>query len=479
MTALVRFISFGSALFLIGGLAPPPDASPSLESRPNIVFILVDDLGYGQLGLTGHPIIETPNIDRLAAQGVVFDHAYAGSTVCSPSRISLMTGKDTGALHSSANSILLRDGDRTTAHMLSAAGYRTALFGKWGIGTTFGKNDPMTMGFDTWTGVLHNITAHRQYPTMIFRDSEMAFVPGNVAGAQGTYAQRLFTDEALSFLGEVGADPFFLYLSYTAPHADIAAPADLVDRYAEAFDETPYPGLISGPAKPEFADYYPEPVAKPQATLAAMITALDGYVGEVLSALDASGHAENTIVIFTSDNGPHSEGGVDHVASRAAAPYRGGKRDLYDGGIHVPFIARWPAAAKGGRVVTDPISFADILPTLAEASEADATSMMGLAPTGLSILGVLTNENDAMPDRTLYWAFTRQLGDPNSGLTGVVVQAARRGRLKAVRLGETAPVQLYDILDDPSETHDLAAERPADAASFAAYLDARLANVQD
>jgi len=179
---------------------------------PNVIFILVDDMGYGQLGVTGHPIIKTPNIDKLANEGILFTQAYSGSTVCSPSRISLMTGKDTGALHSNANTIKLRPQDKTLAHMMRNVGYKTALFGKYGIGTTFGKTDPMTMGFDTWYGLLHNVTAHRQFPIMMFRDNDMQFIGPNKGGAEEAYAQELFTDAAVDYIDSYEDDTPFLHV---------------------------------------------------------------------------------------------------------------------------------------------------------------------------------------------------------------------------------------------------------------------------
>lgn len=199
-------IAAASALFILPGcssVAAAPASSAATRPahanevseapRPNVLFILFDDLGYGQLGFTGHRIIQTPNIDRLAHQGMIFSNGYAGSTVCSPSRISLMTGRDTSRMSSAGNDIELLPSDRTIAHVLGEAGYSTALFGKFGIGTQFGETDPMAMGFGHWVGLMHNIEAHRQYPTFVYRDNQVTFVPGNIAGAKGTFAQRLFT----------------------------------------------------------------------------------------------------------------------------------------------------------------------------------------------------------------------------------------------------------------------------------------------
>ena len=450
------------------GVTAPSDA-------PNVLFILVDDMGYGQLGVTGHPIIKTPNIDKLAENGILFTQAYSGSTVCSPSRISLMTGKDTGALHSNANTIKLRPQDKTLAHMMGNVGYRTALFGKYGIGTTFGKTDPMTMGFQTWYGLLHNVTAHRQFPTMMFRDNDMEFIAPNKAGAEEAYAQELFTDAAVDYIDSYeGKNPFFMLLSYTSPHAELAAPEEFVAPYSGKFNEVYYTGLTDPENKPIFAEYYPKPVAEPNATQAGMIAALDAYIGEVMTALDNKGLAENTLVFFTSDNGPHEEGGADPIEIRASTPYRGGKRDLYDGGIHVPMIVHWPAKINEGRVNDTPMAFADILPTLADLADAPKSAMDGLDPNGASVLPVIINPDAEIPERVLYWEFAQQLGDPNSGVVGTVKQAARRGDWKVVRLREDAPIELYNIMTDKSESKNLAADYPELVKEFQQMFDKQL-----
>ena len=449
-------------------LTAPADA-------PNVLFILVDDMGYGQLGVTGHPIIKTPNIDKLANEGILFTQAYSGSTVCSPSRISLMTGKDTGALHSNANTIKLRPQDKTLAHMMSNVGYKTALFGKYGIGTTFGKTDPMTMGFDTWYGLLHNVSAHRQFPIMMFRDNDMQFIGPNKGGAEEAYAQELFTDAAVDYIDSYEENnPFFMLLSYTSPHAELAAPEEFVAPYSGKFDENYYTGMSDLENIPLFAEYYPKPVAEPNATQAGMVAALDAYIGEVMTALENKGLAENTLVFFTSDNGPHEEGGADPIEIRASAPYRGGKRDLYDGGIHVPMIAHWPAKIKEGRVNNTPMAFADILPTLADLADAPKSAMDGLNPNGMSVLPVIINPDAEIPERVLYWEFAQQLGDPNSGVVGTVKQAARRGDWKVIRLREDAPIELYNIMADKSESQNLAADYPKIAQEFETLFNERL-----
>lgn len=439
-----------------------------------MLFILLDDLGYGQLGITGHKIIKTPNMDQLAREGMLFANGYAGNTVCSPSRISLMTGRDTSRLSSASNGISLREGDRTIAHMLSDAGYSTALFGKFGIGTKFGKTDPMAMGFQHWVGLLHNIEAHRQHPLFLYRDNDVQFVSENLGGAKGGYAQRLFTDAALQFLDRQNASqPFFAYVSYTSPHSEMIAPEEFVAPYRGRFPEVPYNGRAGPTPREQFPEYYPDPIAQPNAVQAGMIAALDAYIGELLAKLAERGLADNTLVILTSDNGPHSEGGGDPIGIAASGPFRGGKRELTEGGIHMPFIARWPDTIRAGRVEDDPVTFADILPTLGVlAGVPGEAARMGA--NGISFAELLIDEQVSLPERMLYWAFQGQLGDPNSGVTGKVQQAGRIGRWKAIRADQEAAIQLYDLSNDPGEARDLASQYPAVAADFASRFEAEL-----
>ena len=484
-TRLFRILVTASALALQGcaagsGLASntseTPVASAAQEApRPNVLLILIDDMGYGQLGVTGHAIIKTPNIDKLAAQGMLFANGYAGSTVCSPSRISLMTGRDASRLSSTANSITLHPGDRTLAHLLSDAGYTTALFGKFGIGTTFGETDPMTMGFQHWTGLLHNIQAHRQFPMFLFQNNEMIPVPENRAGAQGAYAQRLFTDAALKFLGEQdGSKPFFAFVSYTSPHSEMAAPEEFVAPYRGRFPETPYNGLEGPTPAEQFPEYYPLAMDEPNAVQAGMIAALDSSVGELVAQLEARGLKDNTLIIITSDNGPHSEGGGDPIGIAAGGPFRGGKRDLTEGGIHMPFIATWPSVIRAGRIENEPVMFADIMPTLGElAGVPGAAAAMGA--NGASLASLLMRTDARLPERMLYWAFARQLGDPNSGVIGVTQQAGRIGDWKAFRVSRDAPVELYNLKADPGEANNVASRYPEIAADFAARFDAEMA----
>ena len=459
--------SFGAPAFLFSILVSSVWAvEPLLADRPNIIFIMADDLGFNQLGCYGDTPIKTPNLDRLAKDGIRFTQAYAGNTVCSPSRVSLLTGRDGRLMHDNSNKVQLRDIDVTIAHVLKHAGYDTALFGKYSIGSQMGVTDPLAMGFDTWYGMYSILEGHRQYPHFLWRDGKKLRVEQNEGGRKGAYAQELFTKEAIDYISTDRDNPFFVMLMFSSPHAELAAPEKFVKPYLGKFDDVAYTGMSTGQPADKYAWYYPESVEHPRATFAGMVTALDAYVGNIVATLKQRGIADNTLIVFTSDNGPHDEGGGDPEFFKAAAPYKGMKRDLFDGGIHVPMIVHWPASIKEGRVDSTPWAFADVLPTFADLAGAPLTSVPRVKTNGISIRPRLNDSPSPLPERTLYWEFGKQVGDPNSGVVGEVFQAARRGRWKAVRYGADAPVQLFDLDDDPGETKDLSGYQPDIHAEF-------------
>ena len=448
-----------------------PSFAAITKTRPNIIFILTDDLGFNQIGAYGDTPIQTPNLDKLATDGIRFTQAYAGNTVCSPSRVSLFTGRDGRLMENNSNTVQLRDIDVTFAHVLKHGGYDTALFGKYSIGSQMGVTDPLAMGFDTWYGMYSILEGHRQYPQILWRDGKKLRVEANEGGKKGAYAQELFTNETIDYIRRERDNPFFVLLAYSSPHAELGAPEKYIQQYQEAFDETPYTGMSTGEPSDKYAWYYPEPVDRPNATLAAMITALDDYIGQIAAALEAQGIADNTLIVFTSDNGPHDEGGADPEFFEASAPYKGMKRDLYDGGIHVPMILSWPGAIQTGRVDDTPWTFADVLPTFAELAGVPLNSIPRVKTNGLSIAPLLNDTPQAMPERTLYWEFGKQAGDPNSGIIGEVFQAARRGKWKAVRYGMDAPVELYNLEEDPGETKELSTEEKEIHQTFTELFD--------
>jgi arylsulfatase A len=460
----ITFIFVG--LFAVGG-----GINASESKRPNIIFILADDLGFNQLGCYGETPILTPNLDRLAGRGIRFTQAYSGNTVCSPSRVSLFTGRDGRLMENNSNTVQLRDIDVTMAHVLKHAGYDTALFGKYSIGSQMGVTDPLAMGFDTWFGMYSILEGHRQYPHFLWRDGKKLRVRENERGKKGAYAQELFSEEAIKYIEQPHENPFFVTLAFSSPHAELAAPAEYVDLYKNEFPEKPYLGMSTGEASDKYAWYYPEPVASPHATLAGMVTALDDYVGQIVAALEKKGIAENTLIFFTSDNGPHDEGGGDVEFFKSSAPYKGMKRDVYDGGIHVPMIVHWPAAIRAGRVDATPWAFADVLPTLADVAGVSLNSVPRVKTNGVSIRGLLSDEPTVIPERLLYWEFGKQAGDPNSGIIGEVFQAARRGAWKAVRYGLEAPVEIYNIETDPGESEELSGRYPRIHREFSALFE--------
>ncbi len=426
--------------FLAGLTASSLAAQPRVP-KPNIVFILADDLGYGDLGCYGQKLIQTPNLDRLASEGIRFTSAYSGSTVCAPSRCALMTGKHTGHARIRGNNRAdLLPEDVTVAKLLKSAGYRTGIFGKWGLGTAGNSGVPNRQGFDEWFGYLDQRHAHTYYPTHLWEDEREYFLPGNFGVKRHSYTPDLFLERALRFLDRNKDNPFFLYYPSTIPHAN-----------NELTKESG-----NGMEVPEDAPYSDKPWPQPDKNFAAMVTRLDRDVGTLLAKLAALGLDKNTLVIFTSDNGPHKEGGNHPNFFHSSGPLRGIKRDLYEGGVRVPAMARWPGVIKPGQVSNQPWAFWDFLPTVAE--------IAGVAPPsaidGISIVPALAGK--VITGRAyFYWEFHEQ------GFT----QAVRLGDWKGVRkTSVTNPIELYNLADDVSETKDLALQNPEVVAKIAGIM---------
>lgn len=402
--------------------------------RPNLILILADDLGYGDLGCYGQTRILTPNLDRMAAEGIRFTSAYAGSTVCAPSRCSLMTGLHTGHARTRGNrfpDLPLRPEDVTVAEVLKGAGYRTALVGKWSLGELGSTGYPTRKGFDEWFGYFSQLHAHNYYPEHLL-DGEKAYIcRGNMGMQRRDYAPDLFTARALEFLEKQdGSNPFFLHLCYTVPHANNEMGRDTGD----------------GMEVPSYGPYANRPWPQPEKGFAAMITRMDSDIGRILETLKRRGLDDNTLVLFTSDNGPHREGGHDPNFFESSGPLRGIKRDLYEGGIRVPMIARWPARIRGGQTSDFPWAFWDVLPTLAELAGAKAPPGLD----GMSVVPALTGQAQK-PHEHFYWEFHE----------GGFAQAVRLGPWKGVRKGIDGPIELYNLEEDISERRNLAADRPA------------------
>ena len=430
MSRLVPF------LFLIfSACATSSDTRP-----PNIIFILADDLGYGDLGSYGQEVIQTPRLDQMAAEGMRFTDHYAGSTVCAPSRCVLMTGLHSGHCRIRGNRLVpLEVEDVTIAELLQEAGYSTALIGKWGLGEPGTTGIPNRQGFDYFYGYLNQVHAHNFYPEFLWRDTvqvplrnEVVPVSRNGLGGYATtrvdYSHDLVTDEALAWVAHQQDAPFFLYLAYTIPHANNEAPA----------------GGIHGMEVPDYGIYADSSWEDPHKGTAAMISRLDRDVGRLLDLLRQMEIDEQTLVLFTSDNGPHREAGRVPEFFESSGPLRGIKRDLYEGGIRVPFLAWWPGTVLPGQTTGHPSAFWDFLATASEAAGIDP-----IPSDGTSYLPTLKGEPQAAHDY-LYWEFHE--GPPK--------QAVRAGDWKAVYFHERQATELYDLNLDLGETTDIAAERP-------------------
>lgn len=434
----------------------------SLAAQPNLVWIMADDLGYGDLGCYGQKVIQTPHLDRMAAEGMRFTHYYAGATVCAPSRSVLMTGLHQGHTRVRGNAgqenpaaQALQPGDVTVAGLLQKAGYQTALIGKWGLGDTGAAEMglPRKHGFGLFYGYLNQHHAHNHFPDFLWRNEERVSLPNVVTpvGDQGggytaegkVYADDLFAEEALRFVSDNQRRPFFLYWSMVIPHANNERSRALGD----------------GAHVPDYGSYASKDWPDPDKGQAAMITRLDGHVGRFLDHLKSLGLAENTLVIFTSDNGPHNESKHDLTRFQPSGPFTGIKRSLTDGGIRVPFIAWWPGTVKAGSESGHVGYFPDWLPTAAELAGAGLPENTD----GLSLVPALLGKGDQQKAHEfLYWEF-------HEG--GFKQATLYQGRWKAIRQGgPDAPVVLYDQLSDAAEQSNVAAQYPEIAAKTGAYL---------
>ncbi|MEZ5275082.1 MAG: arylsulfatase [Opitutaceae bacterium] len=413
---------------------------------PNIIFIMADDLGYGDLGCYGGTMIKTPNIDRLAREGTRFTEAYSGSPVCAPARCVLITGVHTGHARIRDNNpivggqieafgeggvrLSLTGEEASIAAALREAGYRTGAAGKWGLSEPDTPGTPNRMGFDEWLGYLNQNHAAYYYTDYLWRNEERMEIPGN-DGVKGTvYSNDLFRDFALDFIRQNRDRPFFLYLPVTIPHNRMEVP-DL--------------GSYEGNGWPE-----------PWQAYAAMVTRLDNYVGQIMAKLDELDLAGDTLVIFTSDNGPLR--GDRTTFLNSAGGLRGSKATVYEGGLRVPLIARWPGVVPADEARDGPWMFVDVFPTLLAVAGAEVPGGLD----GISVLPLLTGEPQDLSERALYWEFPKDR----------LWQAVRLGPWKAVRQGTDQPLELYNLEDDPAETHDVASEYPETASSLAAVMDA-------
>ncbi len=430
-----------------------------IPPKPNIIFILADDLGYGDLGFLGQKYIETPNIDRLAREGMFFTNHYSGAPVCAPSRSAFITGLHTGHTPVRGNFEVLPEGQYpmpdslvTLVKVMKQAGYSTGAFGKWGLGFVGTTGDPNQQGFDQFFGYNCQRYAHRYYPGHLWENKVKIELPGNGWIQKTTYAPDLIQEETLEFIEENQDQPFFLFMPIVMPHAELAAPADeILEKYRLKFgEEKPHVGGKGADYGPEMSipGYQSEPY--PHATFAAMVGRIDHYVGEVLAKLDQLGLTENTIVIFTSDNGAHQEGGADPDFFDSNGPFKGYKRDLYEGGVHVPLIVKWPGKVKPGSTSDHRSAFWDWLPTFAEITGSDGPNKID----GISFLPTLLGQSTQKKHDYLYWEF-HELG----GRQAVLKDGWKLVKLQ-VKDASKMTVELYNLNADPGETKDLSTNYP-------------------
>ena len=434
--------------------------------KPNVIYILADDLGIGDLGCYGQKKLKTPNIDRLAKEGMLFTSHYSGNTVCSPTRAVLMTGQHPGKVHCRGNgkedSFALDPAMITMPRMFKNAGYATGAFGKWGLGTTSrdDASNPLKHGFDHFSGWKSQRIAHTYYPTCLVRDGV------EVPLKEGTFVHDIIMEDAFKFVEENAASktPFFCYIPTAVPHAAMHAPKELHEKWRKIYPQFDKKigkyGAGAGEKTPN--------VVNPIAGFAAMMENLDNQIGQLLDLLKKKGVDENTIVIFSSDNGAHREGGHDPSFWDSNGPYRGIKRDLYEGGIHAPMLARWPSTINAG-VKSDHLgAHWDVLPTMAGLigqpvpKQSDGVSML---PT---FLGQTAKQKE---HEFLYFEFIR------GGAESFTSRALRQGNWKAVQRSkgnkgkEFLPVELYDLSKDTGEKKDLASKHADKVKAFQKLMD--------
>ena len=467
MKKLLLYIGF---LFLVYSCKNPNKVNERNHLQPNIIFILADDLGYGDVGVYGQQNFETPNLDRLAHGGMKFLQHYSGSTVCAPSRSALMTGQHTGHTFIRGNSergfTLDKEGqyplapeEITIAEVLKKGGYATGAFGKWGLGYPGSEGDPTKQGFDEFFGYNCQRVAHNYYPTHLWDNLTKTPLKGNDGKTKTVYAPLIIHEKALSFIEKNKGRPFFMYYPSVIPHAELAAPEKYMEKYRGKFmPEKEY--IKKGNSSPN-SKVNPESInnynvggynsqKESHAAFAAMVSLLDEQVGQIIDKVDDLGIAENTLIIFSSDNGPHLEGGADPDYFGSNGPLRGYKRDLYEGGIRVPTLAYWPSQITPNSKSDHISAFWDFFPTAIEIAGLDYNSSK---IDGISFLPELKGK-DQKKHPYLYWEFLEKGGR----------QAVRMNQWKAIRMNMSknpdSPIELYNVHQDIGEQENLAVQYP-------------------
>lgn len=445
-----------TSIILLASLAAAGCTQSARENKsPNIIYILADDLGYGDLSCYGQKNFSTPNINRIAEQGMLFTQHYTGCTVSAPSRSSLMTGLHTGHTPIRGNKGWKPEGQwplpaesLTIPELLKTAGYTTGAFGKWGLGYIDTEGDPNAQGVDEFFGYNCQSLAHNYYPYYLWKNHEKIMIPENEGNATGIYSPDMIHEAAISFIENNRSGPFFLFYPTTIPHAELFAKEENMALFRGKFEpEKSYKGVDDGPNF-RLGPYGSQPEA--HAAFAAMIKHLDDNVGEVLDKITELGLEKNTIIIFASDNGPHLEGGADPDFFDSNGPLKGYKRDMYEGGIRTPMLVMWPGKINPGSTTDHISAFWDILPTLAEIVGINAPENID----GISFLPTLLGKNQRKKHEYLYWEFHEQGGKI----------AVRMNNWKAVKLNvdriPQGAIELYDLSTDIGETTDIAFQHP-------------------
>ncbi|MFD2256641.1 arylsulfatase [Luteolibacter algae] len=443
--------------------------------KPNVIYILADDLGIGDLGCYGQEKLKTPNIDRIAAQGMRFTDHYSGNTVCSPSRAVLMTGQHPGHVHCRGNGVennfALDQTMTTLPRLFKNAGYNTGAFGKWGLGQTDmeGAPNPLSHGFDHFSGWKTQSIAHTYYPTSIIRDGE------EIPLEPGTYIHDLLMNDATDFIKSsvASGEPFFCYIPTAIPHAAMHAPKELHEKWRKIYPEFDKTIGTYGAGKGETTPDVQNPIAG----FAAMIEHLDNQIGGILDMLDEIGIAGNTIVMFSSDNGAHHEGGHNPEFWNSNGDFRGIKRDLYEGGIRTPFLITWPARIPAGSLSDHLSAFQDVLPTMAEITGEPTPDQTD----GISFLPTLTGRPHAQKKHeALYFEFIHGNASPYSS------RALRMGDWKVVERSkgrkeprQILPIELYNLKEDIGETDDIAAKNPELVERMRKLMDAAHVDIRN
>jgi len=445
-------------------LLPALIGAAAQDRKPNIVFILADDLGWGELGSYGQKKIRTPRLDRMAAEGMRFTQFYSGNAVCAPSRCVIMTGKHPGHATIRANREVqpegqhpIPDATRTIAEALREKGYATGAFGKWGLGPPGSEGDPIRQGFDAFYGYNCQREAHNFYPRHLWKNDRKVMLEGNDRGLTGKqYSHDLIEQEALGFVRAHKDRPFFLYVPFTIPHVAMQVPEDSLAEYKGVWEDPPYEGKRG---------YLPHPA--PRAGHAAMITRMDRSVGRLLDLLKELGLDEHTFVCFSSDNGSiDAVGGHDLAFFEANGILRGQKGNLWEGGIRVPFLARWPGKIKAGAVSDLPAAFHDLFPTFAEIAGAAVPTDVD----GLSILPTLLARGEQKKREFLYWEYPASGGWQAVRLWDPSTPLAASWKGIRTQLAQKKPLELYDLAKDPGEKENLAAKHPDVVAKIEAIM---------